>query len=442
MRLSLWLCLLVFATPVLVAQTARQDRLDDASIEQAARTLQHVIRSAVTGAGGDPEKQHVHLVLAFSTGHFNKDPLGAQAAREIAWRVVRDLLVQGDRVSCFAWEMGLWDHLQGKENSLILSGADEQSKSAVRDLFPNTVQDGSQGGHDTERAIVEISQRLGDAKDAVIVLITNDAQSVAPRGQQTIGADNPAYQQVLQTWTRLPQVNQSGASLVLPFKVIKVDGGTADRKLDIVMVTPHRFSGTTLTAGTRSELLQSPPPAPPDSGRRRKFSDWLRASWWWILIPAALLLIGIVAWRALPRLKWSSAPAVTALKIGDEQIDLTKVDEWRTICLLAGEHYRPLSEDGIQVVRVAKGVDVLLAEISCQRNMLELQSREAELQKINDEWVEPGRTVHRLKIGQPYLLHFIIRKPPKPAMPARTQEVSVRIEWVSASSSKIRNVGG
>lgn len=99
MRLFLLALLLVFAACALVAQTARQDKLDDASIADAARILESAIRSAVSEAGGDLEKQHVHLVLAFSTGHFNKDPLGAQAARQIAWLVVKDLLAAGDYVS-------------------------------------------------------------------------------------------------------------------------------------------------------------------------------------------------------------------------------------------------------------------------------------------------------------------------------------------------------
>lgn len=440
MRLLLIVLLLslVFAVSSLVAQTARQDRVDDASIQQAARTLVEAIRSAVGQAGGDPERHHIHLVFAFSTGHFNRDPLGAQAAREIAWLVVKDLLVQGDRVSVFAWEMSLWDHLQGKPNSLILNGSDEQSKLPVKDLFPYTVQDGSLGGHDTERAIVEITQRLGDARDAVIVLLTNDAQSVAPEGQQTIGADNPEYQATLQQWTRLPQVNESGASLVLPFKVVRIDRSTAGRKLDIVMVVPQTFSSTALTGKPRSELVREGVTVPPPSPPRKKLLQDLLGALPWVVLGAVLIVMGVLIARAL----LSKQPSVNAIKIQDEQINISEVTEGQPVCILAGESYKPLSQEDTPIVRVAKGSEVVLAELFRHGNIVELQLREAELRQINDDWVESGRTVHRLKMGQPYLLRFIIRKPPKAAMPARTQEVSVRIDWVLPDSGKSRNEGG
>jgi hypothetical protein len=428
----------VFASPLLVAQTTRQDRLDDTSIEEAARTLQNAIRSAVSQAGGDLERQHIHLVLAFSTGHFNKDPLGAQAARQIAWLLARDLLVEGDRVSCFAWEMSLWDHLQGKEATMIVPGSSPEQKQPINDLFPTTVQDGSQGGHDTERAIVEITQRLGDARDAVIVLLTNDAQSVAPKGQQTLGADNPAYQQVLQMWQRLPQVSESGASLVLPFKVIKVDGSTANRKLDVVMAAPQTFASAALTGKPRSEQVRervtSRPPSPP----RGKLLQVLLGVLPWVVLGALLIVIGVLIARTLS----SKQPSVNAMKIQDEEIDISKVIEGQPICILAGENYKPLSQEETPIVRVAGGSEVVLAEFFRQRNRVELQMREAELRQINDEWVQPGRTTHLLKMGEPYLLRFAIRNRPRPTTPARTQEVNVRIGWVLEDSIRSQYEGG
>lgn len=442
MRLLLVAALLVLGTCVLVAQTARQDRLDDASIEEAARTLRNAIRSAVSQAGGDLEHQHVHLVLGFSTGHFNQDPLGAQAARQIAWLVVKDLLVAGDKVTCFAWEMTLWDHLQGKEPSVTIADSSPEGKRPINDLFPTTVQDGSQGGHDTERAIVQITQSLGDAGDAVIVLLTNDAQSVASKGQRTIGADNPDYRTALGAWVRLPQVSKSGASLVLPFKVIRVDGSVVDRKLDIVVATPRHFSAAALVGKSRTEQIQQfattlPSTAPPS---RKKSWQGLLTALQWLGAVVALAAVGVLAVRKLSILGAARQSAVTALKVDNQQIDISKVAEGQSVCVLAGEHYKPLEDT--PVVKMVEGTDAVLAEMVRQKNVVELHLREAELRQINDEWVKPERTIHPLKMGESYRLHFVIRKPPKPTMPARTQEVNVRIDWVFADSGKPQNGGG
>lgn len=440
--LSVLLLTLVFAAPSLVAQTARQDRVDDASIQQAARTLTESIRSAVTQAGGDPERQHVHLVFAFSTGHFNKDPLGAQAAREIAWLVVKDLLVPGDRVSVFAWEMSLWDHLQGKPNSLILSGSDEQSKLPVKDLFPYTVQDGSLGGHDTERAIVEITQRLGDVRDAVIVLLTNDAQSVAPEGQQTIGADNPEYQATLQQWTRLPQVNESGASLVLPFKVIRVDDSISDRKLDVVTLLSQPFSGASIEGGTRSDKLRRPAPSPPPAPQRPTRWDWLRRSWLWLLLAAALVAAtAFGVWKARG-LVAARAPSVVKLKIGKTEVDISKAAEGETLCLLVGEEYKPLGGDDTPTVQVARGTNVVLAELVLQKknNEIKLQCQEAVLDRIDGQWVDLTKTSHSLKIGQEHHLQFTIEQPS--SGPRKVQEVDVQIEPIFGEPKQSDQKGG
>lgn len=393
MRLLTFVLLLVFAASLLVAQTTRQDRLDDTSIEEAARTLQNAIRSAVSQAGGDLERQHIHLVLAFSTGHFNKDPLGAQAARQIAWLVVRDLLVEGDRVSCFAWEMSLWDHLQGKDATLIVPGSSPEQKQPINDLFPTTVQDGSQGGHDTERAIVEITGRLGDARDAVIVLLTNDAQSVAPKGQQTLGADNPAYQQVLQTWQRLPQVSKSGASLVLPFKVIRVDGSTAERKLDIVMVAPARFLATTIASQSRSADLQRPAgnrTLPVHLGKPKRIWLWTVL----LLVAAAILVIAISkryrhGFQTLLAGGWRifrhgfAQRANLILTVNGNPVEMSKDTQTGTICRLVGAQYKTLAEDDIPRIVVDEDSADNIAEIVAQKKSIVFTPRKGKILQVD-----------------------------------------------------------
>lgn len=432
MRLLLVVLLLVFATCVLVAQTARQDRLDEASIEEAARTLQNAIHSAVSQAGGDLERQHVHLVLAFSTGHFNKDPLGAQAARQIAWMVVKDLLVAGDRVSVFAWEMNLWDHLQGKENSLVLGGSDEASKTPVQDLFPNTVQDGSEGGHDTERAIVEVTRGLGDARDAVIVLITNDAQSVAPKGQQTIGADNPEYQQVLQTWQRLPQVNERGASVELPFLVLKATGDTQPRRLDALILVPRWYDAASLGQASRTQLLTSTVAGGQDdesttstetggttNGGGGKGNGFLR-----VAIPLLIIaLIGFVVWyiiKILPN-------GVPDPKIEGTTIPFAQLKPGEVICTVVGQGYSdPVAGKKVEVSRIPP---LLVAQLKKEgKKQIRVENKEFKLVGINNR---PKAVRATLSPNSLYTLTFAGDVPQGAGLPPQRVEVHINVDWRS-----------
>lgn len=421
MRLFLLALLLVFAACALVTQTARQDKLDDASIADAARILESAIRSAVSQAGGDLEKQHVHLVLAFSTGHFNKDPLGAQAARQIAWLVVKDLLVAGDRVSVFAWEMNLWDHLQGKDNSLVLSGSDEKSKQPVQDLFPNTVQDGSQGGHDTERAIVEITRRLGDARDAVIVLITNDAQSVAPKGLQTIGADNPEYQQVLQTWQRLPQVNERGASVELAFTVQRGSGDKLRRRLDAVIVVSQPFlSGPKVGGGGPPVLLFA------------------------AIASIILIFIALLAREREKLRKWikqlCQSPGQEALFVNGEFVSLIQAHDSGVICRLVGRKHKSLAEDGLPRVVIDDDCADNIAEIVHEKGKLQVIPRFGKIRRVNGE---PS-------LNEPLLLHQnedtdvlfeVTYQEETLGFPAK-KRVKVRITWKRVREQELTKTAG
>lgn len=429
MRQLWWiLCLVSLALP-LVAQNVRQDKLDEASVEQAARILEQSIRSAVSQASGDLEKQHVHLVFAFSTGHFNKDPLGAQAARQIAWLVVKDLLVAGDRVSVFAWEMSLWDHLQGKDNSLVLQGSDEGSKLPVQDLFPNTVQDGSQGGHDTERAIVEITQRLGDARDAVIVLITNDAQSVAPRGQQTIGADNPEYQQVLQTWQRLPQVNERGASVELPFFIHKAAGGTQPRRLDAVILVPQSYGAAGMVQASRTQILTPTVTGGQDNegtasnettetdnggGGSNRFHRV-------VILLLIIALLGFLVWYTITVLR----SGVPDPKIGGTTIPFTQLKPGEVICSIVGQGYSdPVAGRKVEVSRIPP---LLVAQLKKEgKKQIRVQDKEFKLVGINNR---PDAVRTTLSPNSFYTLTFAGDVPQGAGLPPRRVEVQIHVDW-------------
>ncbi len=157
----------------ILGQERGETQLDVASIRQAAAKLKQSVTEAAQHGGGDLRNEHVSLVLAFSTGHFSRDPLRAQAAREVAHLLLRDLpVVQDDKVSVFAFEMETWPFsTEAGKPYAIGADAVREAKAIYRQL-PLTPRPGSAGGHDTERAITEVAEILS-AKGADLRLISS-----------------------------------------------------------------------------------------------------------------------------------------------------------------------------------------------------------------------------------------------------------------------------
>lgn len=288
-RTLLHVCALLAATHLGAGHAQTQTvRIDPASAEHAADTLFQSIQAAVAQAGGDLERSRLQLAFGFSTGHFASDPGRAEAARAIATRLVTQHLVPGDAVRAYAWEMEVYPHASAHLNPYRVPGATSE-RDDVNRLWPRSTRPGSDGGHDTERAAVEIAEDLPGATNAVIVLLTNTAFSVASSTQKPIGEGDARYQAFLKTFTRLPARNSSGASVPLTF--VEATSGR-ERTLDAVVFVPKTFQNAPLAGGTRSELLRGTPPPPPPPPR----SLWplligalavvaLAALWWWVRRP-------------------------------------------------------------------------------------------------------------------------------------------------------------
>ncbi|WP_188905181.1 hypothetical protein [Deinococcus aerophilus] len=85
------------------AQTsAGKAELARESLEPSVDRLIQVVSGAVSEAGGDLARSQAPWVMAFSTGHYKADPLGAQAARELASQFVARQAVTGDQVTARA----------------------------------------------------------------------------------------------------------------------------------------------------------------------------------------------------------------------------------------------------------------------------------------------------------------------------------------------------
>jgi hypothetical protein len=340
----------------------QEARLDDQSIHDAALKLRNEAYRAVRNAGGDLRNQHIRLVLGFSTGHFGSDPLRAQAARQIAFWLLKELpVVSGDRVWTFAYEMATWRYSDsaGVERELAPDAA-----ASVRDIyshFPLTSRAGTEGGHDSERAIAEIVRDVSSRarpSDYLIVLLTNDAASVNPRGEKQgiWGEDDPRYLEALESLdaVRTPSVNKSGASVELPFTVLLPDQGSAQRELQAVIVRPRHFEGMHLAAPRSG---RSPPPplgrpvaspsttSVPPSGRVGHGSPLPL-----IVAIAVLAALGLVLAYLYANRTWAVfLPKGLILEVADSKYALQQTKNGAEICHLAGPGYPDASPNTVTV---------------------------------------------------------------------------------------------
>ncbi|WP_034336407.1 hypothetical protein [Deinococcus misasensis] len=300
-------CLTLFLVVQAVAQNNTQTtaqnnaiQLDQEVLQNSATSLYQQITQALQEGKADPEKQHLNVAFAFSTGHFPKDPTMAQAAREIANLLVREHLIEGDRISAYAWEMNVWSHPGADLNPYTLPASlkDDAAKQQVNRLWPLSAQPATTGGHDTEQAIVELAGQLQN-QDTVLVLLTNTAYSVASSDKKPIGTRDESYQQVLKGWKRMDSNSASGASIQLPFQ----EQGGKTRTLDAVIVTPNAYQAAALTK-SRTELLTE--------AREAAKSP---ANLLWVYILAGVVVLGALAFGLTrSRKPASGTPAPRAVK--------------------------------------------------------------------------------------------------------------------------------
>lgn len=344
-----------------------QLHLEPGSLVTSESQLTQLVQEAVRTGGGNPDSQNLHLVIGIKTGFFKDDPVKAEAAREIASKLVNDLAVAGDRVSLKAFEFGLWEHRSPENSTFTISSSakdDPNKTSAIADALPKAPKAGSVGGHDLERTVVEIDQSLNGASDAVIVLLLNSAPSQGAPGEKLIGGNDTDFQAVLERWNRVKGTKE-GASLEIPYKVLLPNGGSTQAKLSAVIFAPKTFSSVSLSGGSRSELLagsitntQSNPPSS-DGG----FPLWILA------IPV-LVGLGFLGFRAFS----SGGNSGGAWSLGidgaiPDRFALSSITTGRTIVELVGANYQsnsgePTSQirkipDGTAIarfVRVAGGV--------------------------------------------------------------------------------------
>lgn len=307
----------------------RKAELARSSIQPSVTQLVKLVKDSVNTAGGDLEHSNAHFVIAFSTGHYKADPLGAQAARELATQFVQAIAVPGDRVTSRAWELKTWAY-RDPANLTLQVGTDRTADlGRISALWPTTPAVGSRGGHDTERAAVELTREFGKDAGTVLVLLTNTAASVGALREKLLGTNAPQYQKMLDGWSRVSGT-QDGATLNVPY-VITNPKGDVQGQLQAVVFTPKTFTAAPLTASTRTELLTSKPPqaAPAKEGGRPNLAP--------LLVGLLVLGGGFAAWKFLGGPRGGGG----MLRVGDQTFSLRDLPKSGAFCVVAGPGYVP-----------------------------------------------------------------------------------------------------
>lgn len=328
------------------------------SLSPAVDQLIAQIQKGVQQSGGDLERQQAHWVMAFSTGHYKADPLGAQAAREVATQLVDRAAVQGDQVSARAWEMDVWEYRNPASLTFNIGQDAAGDREQVAALWPTTPEAGSLGGHDTERVAATLTGEFNDPS-TILVLLTNTAASVGASSSELLGTSAPEYQQVLQGWTRL-QGTQDGATVNLPYTV-KSPTGELQNQLQAVVFIPKTFTGASL-AQPRSELLKAGPAAAQEAQKPANAGPVLG-----LLLGA--LVLGALAFFGRSLLRGGSRGS---LDIEGTTFSLRDLRAGQPFAVIAGPGY--VAENGRSPVLIPGFPPEAVAEISLKGKDLQIGS--------------------------------------------------------------------
>lgn len=326
--------------------------------------------------------------------------------------------------------MDLWDNPEGRGSPFQVPADLGADKDQLQSHWPLTPRTGTEGGHDTEQALVRITERLGDDASAVVVLLTNSAASNSPfSGGRVIGADDPSYQDVLTRWDRLPQVSKSGASATLPFTVLTPGLGPEARFADAVVLLPRRFSGPVLQGG-RPERLSAAAPAPPvapgpaTGGSPDDALSRLLPALLGFLLVVALVLVGLAVFRSGAFAWLQSPPLVLVVGSSDarRRFALGDFQPDDVICHLAGPGF--VSEGGGEIVTRQDGPAGVRVASFHKGPRGSVTVRAAPDFECHHEGGASGDTL--LKMGQ-HTLRFI-GELPRPGFPPDRYSLEVEVD--------------
>lgn len=400
------------------SQQLLQPRVDGQSLEQAYASLSTTIAQVIHERGGNPQTQNIHWVFGFSTGHFAQDPTAAEVARYLATQLIADNTKVGDRVSVYAWEMEVWNHLADQDRTVEIRARSPDDDKRLYKLLPRTPRKDTVGGHDTERAIVEIVREISDARDAVILLFTPTAASIAPQGQKVWGQNHPKYQEVLKQWERLidPELSGAsrGASLQIRYQVIKTSGESVPRTLDVVIVVPRQFVAKTISHASSQDHLSPPLP----DNQTGSESPAKREDGWTISIILSVVFLSVIVltlFLVKPWLFWKPL----SVKINDTNIYTLSRGEG---IILTGSSTTHIPE-GWKRVLLASAPAVEFGRVFREGAGIVVKAENATMRIADIDYDQ-----YRLKAGDQVQVEFCGETVNEPGLPSRNWRLRVRIE--------------
>lgn len=366
-------------------------RLREGDVVEGAKRVWALIEREVVRSGGNPERQGLRLVVAFGTSYFKSDPLKAQAARALAAELVRGRLVPGDTLEVYAFEYGVWPHRPEGTARLAITGGAQGLGASLEGLFPTTPQQGSLGGQDPERAIVDLLGAIGDSRDAVVLMISNTAAPLARPGVTLMGSNGVEYLKALEGWRRVPGT-KDGASLEVAYSVERKDQVLAQHKLDLILLVPTSFNGAPL-AEPRCQLLGScvsaQNPAPQDERPRGgAFAPVV-----------GLLVLALVVVFLGPKLL---RPPRYVAEVEGVRLPLADLEPGQTLGTLVGRGFQDEVMGHKWVLRNAPPVEI--ARLVKDGRDLKVEASELQLVNVNGEPPHSDRL--KAQDGAEYQLRF------------------------------------
>ena len=335
------------------------------------------------------EHGRFHFVFAFNTSHFGEDAIQADVMRSVATSIAEKLMIQGDACSIASWDMSVWDY----RNPVTLRGSSEAEIAKEILPFPTAPRHDSHGGHDTERSIVDLVEKIktgpNSGKDCIVVMLVNEEHSQMPEApsaaDKLIGSDAAPYQEALKLFTRLPRE-------VLNYQVKKgaIGNELLQRKIDAVILLPKQLSANPLELGTRSlwhkEHLKNVGTSP------------LRSVLSMLVALIAIALLAFFAIKVLPM--FTGGKRLSSVQIGERNLLITNDGQ---ITRLVGPRFNGMQNGDTQIGKEGDGTPpALLGKLELIKNKIVVATEgDLQLSGLQGEGVrmEFGAGEHELMLS-------------------------------------------
>ncbi len=323
----------------------------------SADALIQRLRTVCSDAGSDMEHGRYHFVFAFNTSHFGEDAIQANVMRSVVTSVAEKLMIQGDACSIASWDMSVWDY----RNPITLRGSSEAEIATEILPLPTAPRHDSHGGHDTERSVVDLVEKLktgpNSGRDCIVVMLVNEEHSQMPESpsatDKLIGSDAVSYQEALKLFNRFPRE-------VLTYQVKKgaIGNQPLQRKIDAVILLPKQLSANPLELGTRSlwhkEHLKNVGTSP------------VRSALAILVALIALALLAFFALKVLPMFK--GGKRISSVQIGERNLLLSNDGQ---ITRLIGPRFGGMQNGDTQIGKEGDGTPpALLGKLELIKNKI------------------------------------------------------------------------